>query len=53
MGYLDFDGKRYWDVRETDKWYTDMRDWETNPLPSDASRRKDVAAMKTKDVAQA
>ena len=49
MGYMDFDGKRYWDVRDSDKWYTSLQDWESNPLPSDASRRKDVITFKTKD----
>ena len=47
MGYLDFDEKRYWDVREPDKWYFEMNDWESNPLPSDASRRVDVTTFRT------
>ena len=51
MGFIDFDGKRYWDVRETDMWYTAMKDWELNSLPSDAARRLDVITFKTKDAA--
>lgn len=50
MGFIDFDDKRYWDARETEKWYTQMKDWEINCIPSDASRRDDVIALKTKDV---
>ena len=50
MGFLDFDGVRYWDVREAEKWYFPMYDWETNPLPSDANRRLDVTTFKTKTV---
>ena len=50
MGYLDFDEKRYWDVREPDKWYFEMNDWESNPLPSDASRRVDVTTFRTKTI---
>ena len=53
MGFIDFDGKRYWDVRETDMWYTAMKDWEVNSLPSDAARRLDVITFKTKDAAKA
>ena len=48
MGYIDFDGERFWDVREYDKWYFKMKDWESNPIPSDASRRSDVITFKTK-----
>ena len=53
MGFLDFDGVRYWDVREPEKWYFPMQDWESNPLPSDATRRLDVTTFRTKTVEQA
>ena len=50
MGFLDFDGKRYWDVREPEKWYFAMNEWESDPLPSDSTRRLDVTTFKTKTV---
>ena len=49
MGFIDFDGERYWDAREPDIWYTQMKDWEINCLPSDASRRLDIITLITKD----
>ena len=53
MGYLDFDGVRYWDVREIDKWYFKLKDWEADALPSDSSRRSDIVTLKTKNAALA
>ena len=49
MGFVDFDGVRYWDVREPEKWHTKMNSWELDCLPSDASRRLDIITLKTKD----
>jgi len=48
MGYIDFDGARYWDARETEKWYFQVNDWDFDSLPSDASKRKDVVTFLTK-----
>ena len=53
MGYLDFDGVRYWDVRERDKWYFKLDDFEHRCLPSDARRRPDVIALAIKGVEEA
>ena len=54
MGYIDFDGIRYWDVREIDKWYFQVQDWETGyVLPSDATRRADVTALTISTIEQA
>jgi len=50
MGYLDFDGVRYWDVREKEKWYFRLEDFESDCLPSDANRRPDVMALAIKGV---
>ena len=50
MGYLNFDENRYWYVREPDKWYFEVKDWESNHLPSDASRRVDVTTFRTKTI---
>ena len=46
---MDFDGVRYWDVREIDRWYHKLKDYEFDPLPSDSTRRPDIATLKTKD----
>ena len=40
-GYLDFDGVRYWDVREKDQIYFPIAGEEPNSLPSQASKRTD------------
>ena len=48
MGYIDFDGVRYWDTREPEKWYTEMNDWDVDCLPSDASRRLDIITLRTR-----
>ena len=40
-GYLDFDGVRYWDVREKDEFYFPIAGEEPNSLPSQASKRTD------------
>lgn len=34
MGFLDFDGVRYWDCRESDKIFFPLAGEETKPLPS-------------------
>ena len=41
VGYLDFDGVRYWDVREKETVFYPIAGEEPNPLPSHSSRRTD------------
>lgn len=40
-GYLDFDGVRYWDVREQDKIMFPLAGEELDSLPSQGSKRTD------------
>ena len=53
MGYIDFDGARYWDAREIDQWCFRLNDWDFNPLPSDSSRRLDIVKFTTKNADEA
>ena len=53
MGFIDFDGERYWDAREIDHWCTPLEDWEIDCLPSDSSRRRDVTTLKIKSADEA
>lgn len=53
MGFIDFDGERYWDAREVDHWCTPLQDWEVDCLPSDSSRRRDVQILKIKSADEA
>ena len=48
MGFIDFDGQRYWDARDVHHWCTPLNDWEIDCLPSDSSRRRDVNTLKIK-----
>ena len=53
MGYFDFDGVRYWDIREKDKtWFRVVND-EIKSLPSDATKRTDGIALKTLTIEEA
>jgi hypothetical protein len=63
MGYIDFDDKRYWDVREMQNFdpvpipktelCTDIEGSLPVVLPSDASLRMDSMALIAGDVEQA
>ena len=53
LGYVDFNGVRYWDVREMDRWYHMLKDFDFDPLPSECSRRLDIILLKTKDAESA
>ena len=64
MGYIDFDGKRYWDVREMQNYdpveipkseltLTEIEGSFPVVLPSDATLRKDSMALIAGDVEQA
>ena len=49
MGYADFDGKRYWDLRHTDSYeITDLPldSTEIKCLVSDARNRPDIKSLK-------
>ena len=47
MGFFDFDGVRYWDIREKNKtWFKVVSD-DPKSLPSDSTKRPDSVALKT------
>ena len=45
MGFFDFDGVRYWDIREKDKTWFKVVNEEPHSLPSDSSKRTDGIAL--------
>jgi hypothetical protein len=45
-GYLEFNGKRYWDIRET-KVFDIIPSGPTTRLPSDSRNRTDIIAIET------
>ena len=49
-GWLDFDGMRYWDVRESDKVLFPLAGEEVNQIPSSASLRTDGRFLLSKTV---
>ena len=53
MGYIDFDGVRYWDVREQVNYYVKGVDLEKLALPSDSRKRIDSVTYKAGDMVQA
>ena len=53
MGYIDFDGLRYWDVREQVNYFIKGVDLDKGALPSDSRKRIDTVAYKAGDMAQA
>lgn len=52
MGFMDFDGVRYWDLRDDQKFRKhfkpDLRS-EPNPLPSDSTKRQDSILLSALD----
>ena len=52
-GWLDFDGIRYWDVRESDKIMFPIAGEEVNPMPSHASLRTDGRFFISKTIEEA
>lgn len=50
LGYLDFDGKRYWDVRQCHPMSPTPVE---NPLPSDCRFRRDLQHLAKKELAEA
>ena len=50
MGYMDFDGVRYWDIREIEKLWFPIKARETNTLPSDSTKRLDSVTLKSGDI---
>lgn len=51
MGYIDFDGKRYWDVRDqTNHWITGSDMGKLSTLGSDYRNRIDIIAKKAGDL---
>lgn len=53
MGYIDFDGIRYWDVREQVNYFIKGVDLDKGALPSDSRKRIDSVAYKAGDMVQA
>jgi hypothetical protein len=53
MGYIDFDGIRYWDVREQVNYIIKGVDMNNGALPSDSRKRIDSVAYKAGDMVQA
>ena len=50
MGFIDFDGIRYWDIREKESvWFPIEKKGESS-LPSDSSRRRDAIVLATGDI---
>ena len=45
MGFIDFDGLRYWDIREKENiWFPIIKKGETS-LPSDSTKRRDAIVL--------
>ena len=55
MGYLNFDGVRYWDIRDKDKIHFPPRkeDVPVDSLPSDSIRRTDRLFLEDRPVEEA
>ena len=53
MGYIDFDGIRYWDVREQVNYIIKGADLKKEALQSDSRNRIDTIAYKAGDMVQA
>jgi len=47
MGYIEFNGRRYWDVREQEVFHCEGVD---NKIPSDSRHRKDIIAYELGDL---
>jgi len=47
MGFFDFDGVRYWDIREKKKTWLNEYVNDPSSLPSDSVRRLDAIALQT------
>ena len=45
MGYMDFNGKRYFDAREVDKIYYPIKPLADKALPSDSTKREDSTTL--------
>jgi len=55
MGYVDFDGERYWDLRDEDtfKKHFKPNQLDRSPLPSDCTKRADRNCLVEDDFDQA
>lgn len=53
MGYMDFDGARYWDIREINKYWLPIKAKKYLTLPSDATKRTDSVTLRSGDVVAA
>jgi len=49
MGYIDFDGVRYYDVREKQAIHFPIFAKGADALPSDSTKRKDTTLLRTGD----
>ena len=53
MGYLNFDGVRYWDHREKESFHFKPEFVDPNSLPSDSYRRTDRLYLAERPVEEA
>lgn len=53
MGFIDFDGKRYWDIREKQAIHFAVQAKGDTSLPSDSTRRKDSNILASGNIAAA
>lgn len=50
MGFIDFDGVRYWDIRERQAVHFPIQQKGPSSLPSDSTKRKDSNTLATGDL---
>ena len=53
LGFLEFDGVRYWDAREKDSIYMPIAGEDPSALPSQASKRTDGRFFISKTIDEA
>jgi len=53
MGFIDFDGVRYWDLRDSDDFMYFPIPFGKKALESDSTKRTDSVTLATGDVVQA
>ena len=50
MGYFDIDGKRYWDIRDLERFHYKLQPLGSiQSLPSDSTKRQDSTLLKNGD----
>jgi hypothetical protein len=53
MGYMDFNGVRYFDVREVNEVWNPLKSIRSTCIPSDSTKRVDSILLKAGDVDRA